>query len=156
MSDSAVPDDARQVGRPSKYSHEIVERLCGALADGLPVKSACVIAGIGVSTLSDWREQHPELEDRFVEAREFARQNALSAIGQAGGKDWRAHAEWLRLTFPTDYRGTGGKVAISATAIANVSGPIMTEERLDELQRARQRLLMKENAENASNSSESQ
>jgi hypothetical protein len=54
----------------------------------------------------------------------------------------RANAEWLRLAFPGDYRGTGGKIAISATAIA--SGPVMTEERLHELQEIRQRLIQQQ------------
>jgi hypothetical protein len=42
------------------YQHARVDRLLAGLADGLPIKSACITAGIGVSTLSDWREKYPE------------------------------------------------------------------------------------------------
>jgi hypothetical protein len=74
------------------------------LAHWLPIKSAGIIAGIGVSTLADWREKHPELEERMTEAREGARQKMLQRIKRAADDDWRAAAEWLRLTFPADYR----------------------------------------------------
>lgn len=49
------------------------------------------------------------------EAREVARLEALRSIKTAGEKDWHARAEWLRLTFPADYR-TGGKVEVNAHA----------------------------------------
>jgi len=144
----ALTGAERQVGRPSKFTEETIEHLCDAIAAGMPMKGACVVAGVGVTTLNEWRERYPDLEERILDARENARLKALQAIKVAGGKDWRAHAEWLRLTFPADYRGSGGKIAISATAIANVSGPIMTDERLAELQEARQRLLREQDAKN--------
>ena len=139
MNDAPLSDDARPTGRPSKYNDEIVERLCAAIGDGMPIRGACVVAGIGVTTLKEWRERYPDLEERIADAREHARLQGLQAIKAAGDKDWRAWAEWLKLTHPTDYRGSGGKIAISATAIA--SGPVMTEERLQELQQLRQRMI---------------
>src|SRR5262245_46820335 len=69
-----------QRGRPTKFSEETIDRLCAALADGMPYKGACFVAGIGVTTLSDWRREHPELEERLELAREQARQKALRAI----------------------------------------------------------------------------
>jgi hypothetical protein len=63
----------------------------------------------------------------------------LQAIKAAGEKDWRAWAEFLRLTFPADYRGSGAKIEVSASALA--SGPIMTEEKLHELQETRRRMI---------------
>jgi len=82
----------------------------------MPIKGACLVAGIGVTTLAEWREKHPRLEDRMSEARELARQKALQAVKAAGEKDWRAHAEWLRLVFRDDYRSNANKVEVSATA----------------------------------------
>jgi hypothetical protein len=78
----------------------------------MPIKGACVVAGIGVTTLAEWREKRPEIEQLIDEARELARQKALQAIRAAGEKDWRASAEWLRLTFPADYRGNANKVEV--------------------------------------------
>jgi hypothetical protein len=115
-----------RTGRPTKFNKATIDRLCEALSDGLSIKSACVVAGVGVSTLADWREQHPGLEEQMSEAREVARQKALKAIQAAGEKDWRAHAEWLKLAFPADYRGNANKIEVSATALAS-SGPVVTE-----------------------------
>lgn len=137
--------DERPLGRPTKFNDETIGRLCTALSDGMPIKGACVVAGIGVTTLSEWRASHPELEARMSEAREHARQKALSSIKAAGERDWRANAEWLRLTFPADYRGSGAKIEVSASATANA--PILTIERQRELQERRRRML-EEQAQN--------
>jgi len=130
---------ARPIGRPTKFSEETIERLCGAVGDGMPIKGACVVAGIGVTTLNEWRERYPDLQERLMNAREHARLKALQAIKAAGDKDWRAWDAWLKLTHPAEYRGSGAKVQVSA--LASVSGPIITEEKRRELQEIRRRLL---------------
>lgn len=127
------------VGRPTKYTDEVIDQVCAALADGMPIKGACVMAQIGVSTLNDWREKHPEIEERMSEARERARQTALHRIKSAGDKDWRAYAEWLRLTFASDYRGAA-KIEVSASASAS-TGLVLTEADQKELQEARAKTL---------------
>jgi uncharacterized protein YecT (DUF1311 family) len=86
-------DQQGKPGRPTKYERETVDRLLAGLADGLPIKSACIIAGIGVSTLSDWRERYPELEERMADAREKARLKMLQRIKRAAKDDWRAAAD---------------------------------------------------------------
>jgi hypothetical protein len=139
MSEAPISDDLRQVGRPTKFSDETVERLCGAVASGAPFKSACVVAGIGVTTLNEWRDKYPELEERLSDAREQARLKALQAIKAAGEKEWRAYAEWLRLSFPADYRGSANKIEVSASA--NAATVIITEERQRELQERRAKAL---------------
>jgi hypothetical protein len=63
-------------------------------------------------------------------------QKALQAIKAAGEKDWRAHAEWLRLSFPADYRGNANKIEVSATAQAS-SIVLTEEERLEPIERQR-------------------
>jgi hypothetical protein len=93
-----------RVGRPTKYSEETIARLCEALADGMPIKAACVVAGVGVTTLAEWREQHPGLEERMNEARERYREKALQTIKKAiNNDDWRAAVATLKLIFP-EYR----------------------------------------------------
>ena len=82
-----------KAGRPTKYEPKTIERLCIGLADELPIKSACIVASISVSTLADWRGEYPELEERMSEAREVARQKMLQRIKQAAKEDWRATAE---------------------------------------------------------------
>ena len=128
-----------KAGRPTKYSRETVDRLLAGLADGLPIKSACITAGVGVSTLSDWREKYPELEVRMEEAREVARLKMLQRIKRASENDWRAAAEWLRLTFPADYRRASNTNLQVNSAVQ--TGVVITEERRRELIAQRQRIL---------------
>src|SRR6478672_11435427 len=131
--------DERPLGRPTKFNDETIGRLCTALSDGMPIKGACVVAGIGVTTLNEWREKYPDLEERLSDAREQARLKALQAIKTAGEKDWRAYAEWLRLTFPADYRGTGTRIEVNATASA--SSFVVTVDKQRELQERRRAAL---------------
>jgi hypothetical protein len=128
-----------KAGRPTKYEPKTIERLSTGLADGLPIKSACIVAGISVSTLADWREKYPVLEERMTEAREVARQKMLRRIKRAAGADWRAAAEWLRLTFPNDYRKPSNTSVEVNTAIQ--TAVICSEERRQELVKQRERLL---------------
>jgi hypothetical protein len=68
--------------------------------------------GICENTLSTWRKEYPDLNPRIEAAREAARQTALEGIRTAGEKDWRALAEWLKLTFP-EYRA-GHNINVTA------------------------------------------
>jgi hypothetical protein len=119
--------DKDKGGRPSKYTPETLERLIGAINDGLSLKQSCLAAGISEATLGRWREEHPELEPQLTEAREVCRQKALANIRAAGNAgDWRASAEFLRLSFPKDYRqGSNTRVEVAATA---QTGVVITEE----------------------------
>lgn len=121
-----------KAGRPTKYSESTVEKLCGALADGMPQKGACITAGISETTLATWRESHPDLSGKLEAAREVARHEALKGIKRGGDKDWRATDAWLKLTFPNDYRGN--KVEVNASANASATN-IVTVEQQRELQR---------------------
>ena len=142
MSDTAPSNDVRQVGRPTKFNEESVKRLCAAIGDGMPIKGACVVAGIGVTTLNEWRERYPDLQERLSDAREHARLKALQAIKAAGERDWRAWDAWLKLTYPADYRGTRAKIEVSAFASSNML--VITEEQQRAIQERRQQLLKEE------------
>jgi hypothetical protein len=128
------------VGRPTKYNEKTLERLCEALADGLPIKGACVKASIGVTTLNEWRERYPEIEERMEQARERYREKALQTINKAiKNNDWRAAQAALKMIFP-EYREST-KIDVNAIACAS-SGPIMTEaERVKLIERRDKALL---------------
>jgi hypothetical protein len=114
-------------GRPTLYTPETIEKLLNALSAGLTHKQACLACGIDQSTLTNWRERYPDLEPRMEEAREEARQKALEGIKTAGEKDWRALAEWLKLTFP-EHR-PGHNINVSASAVAQQGVVITAEDR---------------------------
>ena len=132
---------AKRAGRPTKYSPEVVARRCSALEDGLPQRGACIAAGIAVSTLAEWRSKDSTLGERMEEARERARRQAMLIIKSAPlSGDWRAAAEFLKLTCP-EYRNS---TRIDVSASASVSTVVMTEERRLELIERRNRLLEEE------------
>jgi hypothetical protein len=120
-------------GRPSKYQPETVERLLSALADGLTIAQACRAAGIGETTLGRWKTEHPELEPQLNEARETARRNALAVIKKAGESgDWRASAEFLKLSFPEHRQGN--HINVNATANAQGGPVVISDEKRRKLQ----------------------
>jgi hypothetical protein len=128
-------------GHPSKYTPTAVRRLLAAIADGMTNKAACVAANIGVATLRDWRKEHPDLELRMEEAREKARQKALRRIKTAAEQgDWRADAEWLKLTFPQDYRRSGSQPT-TQTNNTQINAVVLPPEVQDRLNEQRRRIL---------------
>ena len=131
-------------GRPTKCNEKTLSRLCKALADGMPIKSACAVAGIGVQTLSDWGKDNPELEARIEAAKEELRQKALQTSGRAITKDdWRAAEAALKLAFP-EYRQNA---KVEANAHANASAAAgnfmlpLSPERIADLQERRRKAL---------------
>jgi hypothetical protein len=134
-------------GHPSKYTPTAVRRLIAAIADGMTNKAACIAANIGVATLRDWRKEHPDLEQRMEEVREKARQKALrriKAAAEQGG--WRADAEWLKLTFPQDYRRSGLQPATQTNNL-QVNAVVLPPEEQERLIEQRRRLLAQAEAE---------
>jgi len=66
----------------------------------------------------------PRTWSRAWKRREEARQKALEGIKAAGAKDWRALAEWLKLTFPEHRSGH----SISASATANAQQAVVVTD----------------------------
>jgi len=87
------------------------------------------------------------LKNQSLEAREIGRREALRSIRAAGEKDWRAHAEWLRLSFPEDYRARPDHITQAVQLNQTTHGSI-TVERQKALQERHRRAL-----ENGSDSS---
>ena len=98
----------------------------------MPQRGACINAGISETTLAEWRDLYPDLNEKMESAREVARLEALRGIKTAGQKDWRATESWLRLTFPTDYRGN--KVEVNAHATASATARCITAAEQQEYQ----------------------
>src|SRR5262249_1395378 len=113
-----VSNKGRGAGRPTLYTPKVVNALVAALAEGLTIGQACAASGIGVQTLSDWKDRYPQLKSRLEQARERARRKSLATISAAAESgDWRAAVAFLRLSFPADYRRESS-ININATATA--------------------------------------
>ena len=92
------------------------------------------------STLTNWRERYPDLEPRMEAAREVTRQTALEGIRTAGENDWRAAAEWLRLTFPADYRRPASNTSVEVNTAVQTA-VVCDEKRRMELIAQGERIL---------------
>jgi hypothetical protein len=128
------------VGRPTKYNEKTMALFYEALADGLPLKGACLKAGVGVTTMNEWRQRYPEIEERAEQARERYRDKALQTINKAiKNDDWRAAQAALKMCFP-EYREST-KIDVNAVACASAS-PVITEaERIKLIERRDKALL---------------
>ena len=80
----------------------------------------------------DMAQTISELEPQMEIVREQARKKALEGIKTAGEKDWRALAEWSKLTFP-EYR-QGNNINVNATPVNDQRTVVVTEQKRAELQ----------------------
>jgi hypothetical protein len=135
------------VGRPTKYNEKTMQRFYEALADGLPIKGACLKAGVGVTTMNEWRERYSEIDEKAEQARERYREKGLQTINNAiKNNDWRAALAALKMIFP-EYREST-KIDVNAIACAS-AGPVITEAERIRLIRRRDMALLANSAQSA-------
>src|SRR5260370_1056091 len=95
-------------GRHTGYPPQVRDLLCALIREtGRSESAAAAAAGIGPSSLSRWKQQHPELKLALLQALEEFRGAQLAIILQAaraeGSRGWRAAAWLLEHVFPEDY-----------------------------------------------------
>jgi hypothetical protein len=119
----------------SKRTPELVYAILADIASGLNIKQACKANGITDRTLLSWRDEDPDLEERFEAARESMRKSMLEAIKAHAPTDWRAAAEHLRLSFAEYRTGNGPSVQVNTNV-----GVVVDSEKRKELQERMVRL----------------
>ena len=97
----------RPVGAPTKLNEALIERLEEIVAKGVTWEIAAAAAGIGKSTIHEWRQRgaddletgtptvFADLVDRLRRACAQAEVHHVSNVAAAGIVDWRASAFWL-------------------------------------------------------------
>ena len=98
----------RSPGRPSTYAEFMVSSICQVIFEtGASDTAAGEGAGVPSSTLSRWKEEHDDLQERLDMARAQFRAAKLREINEAkmadGRRDWRAAAWLLERSFPLEY-----------------------------------------------------
>lgn len=97
------------IGRPSKFSPEIGERILGYMTEGLSLAAAAAECDIARNTVYNWCDEHPEflstvnlakskrqlfLERRLLSAAEGpVVTSSIFALKNAGQGDWRDKVE---------------------------------------------------------------
>jgi len=94
----------RKMGRPSKLTAEVVDKLLKALADGLTLEQAATSVGVHRDTLRRWREENPSLNEQLEQAREECRRKMFGVIKSAAEcGDYKAAETFLRMSFFPHY-----------------------------------------------------
>jgi hypothetical protein len=90
--------------KPLLLTKPTLRRLLKAIAKGMPLSGACTVAGITTTTLAEWRNEFPQIEELVELAREQLREKLLERIEVASADDWRASDAMLKLAYAQDYR----------------------------------------------------
>lgn len=103
-----TPEVKAGPGRPSCLNEAMIDALCVVIREtGASDSGAAVRVGLHPSTVSRWKQEHPDLAILLRAAREQFRLAQLSVIfatAQAGqATSWRAAAWLLERIFPEDY-----------------------------------------------------
>ena len=103
----------RKIGRPSKLTEELTERLCKAIRAGCFVETAVAMNGLHKDTFYDWlkrgakekRGPHRRFSDAIQKAMAEFEAAAVARIAKAGTdpKLWYATAWLLERKFPARY-----------------------------------------------------
>lgn len=91
------------MGRPTKYSEAVVQRLTTAIRLGATYAAACGYAGISDDTLANWRTTKSGFSERLARAEGEATVRWLTKINHAATDDWRAAAWMLERRYPREY-----------------------------------------------------
>lgn len=85
-------------GRPTKYTEEIATAICLAVATGVPEVLAAQAAGIGKSTLTDWKRNRQPFSEAVKRARAEAVQRRVERIEKAarGGEEYETQEKVVK------------------------------------------------------------
>jgi hypothetical protein len=120
-------------GRKSLLNAALTKRICKLLAQGIAIRSACVVCGIGSRTYFEWQERGKAGEEPFARffsaatrARETHKANLIRVVLAAADKDAR-HAEWLlERQFPDEFgRPEPRTIIIQQNPVAPMPPPVV-------------------------------
>ena len=128
------------MGRPSKLSPEIQERICSALRDGNYESAAAAAGGVGSSTFHRWLERgcaaksgpYREFWVAVTRARDAAELSLVSMWVAAMPSDWRAIAEFLARRYPERW-GRRERAEVTVGTTSNAAPQHLSKELLDQI-----------------------
>lgn len=63
-------NDAKRSGRPSSFSQELADYICGELASGKSMRSLCRTEDMpAMSTIFKWLRENPEFSEQYARAK---------------------------------------------------------------------------------------
>lgn len=131
----------RKPGRPTTYSEEIAEKICELIKKvGMHPTPAAAKLGVPDSSLSQWRKDIPEFEERIRQAEAEHLEKRLEQVGTAISleeKDAKTLRWFIERRFRAEF-GANPEVQINN----NISAPVvLTEKQLAAMQDRRRAAL---------------
>jgi len=115
---------AKEVGRPTIMTPEIISKLEEVFAIGGSDNEACFYAGIGKSTLYNYQQEHPEFLERKEALKERpilkARQTIVKGLEEAENAKWFLERKMKKeFSNRTELTGADGKEFEIKTIVIN-------------------------------------
>jgi hypothetical protein len=98
--DDAFMEESPGRGRPTKRTGETEKKILDSIARGVPLKTAAALAGVGETTLHEWRKLDPAFDKAVARAEAQPIAESVDTIRRAGKNDWRANTWWLERLHP--------------------------------------------------------
>ena len=83
------------MSRPSKYTPELVDKLCQLVSSGMSVTKSCDAVGLSTSAYTEWNRDKPEFTARIKRARSEGIASLLSTVVCAARTGTWTAAAWL-------------------------------------------------------------
>jgi hypothetical protein len=121
-------------GRPAKYSDpEIIDKLCKELSTGVPLSTACKLAGVGLRSVKRWKQEarcgneaYKPFWHAIKKAMAKHEQELVNNIKTASLTQWQAAAWLLERCYPNKY-GRRNNVSFNGDAVIK-NGNISPEQ----------------------------
>jgi hypothetical protein len=112
------------VGRPSKYSEDIIKQLLTVIEIGGTLTTAFEVIGVNETTYYEWCKLHPELNNRVSIARGIAKAGVIDCLGKSIRKgNIDAIKFWLKNRARDEWNETN-----NINAIISSSGEVVSDE----------------------------
>jgi hypothetical protein len=100
--DDPVPGQKRSVGRPTKKTKAVTDRLFAAIERGMPYAMACELSGISEAVFYQWR-QNPAFDAEVIRRTSESVFELLDTIKEARHQNWQSAAFLLERRWPRYY-----------------------------------------------------
>jgi len=117
----------RPIGRPTLYRPELCDQIIAAMGEGLSADAAAAKVGIGVRSLYNWQQEHPE----FMQSIQEGRIRALlwweeRALAMAHGKP--GSAQIVSLGLRNRSRAASGWVDTNKVELSGPNGAAIQQD----------------------------
>jgi len=126
---------AKTLGRPSKYTPEVVNKICQFLQAGNTRRASCLCAGISEDTFANWMNSFTDFSDSVKKAEAEAEARNVAIINLASKENWQASAWWLERRRREDFSRSE---KIDLTTSSKDVNKMTTQELEEELAKLRQ------------------